>query len=74
MMWYYKKDDTMSETTEQDACKHIFIRSAQEMRQAGISDIRHRIWDEFTVGNVRIRLTTAWHNWQNEHKKWQYRE
>ena len=62
--------DTAAVTESWHATEYV----AQEMRQGGVSGTGHRIGDEFTVGNVRIRLTPAWHNWQNEHKKWQYRE
>ena len=47
---------------------------AQVMREElQIPGQGHDIGDEFDVGNIHVRLTPAWHNWQNEHKKWQYR-
>jgi len=34
----------------------------------------HDIGDEFTIGNMHVKVTPAWHNWQNDIKKWQFRE
>lgn len=35
--------------------------------------VGHDIGDAFEVGSVTAHLTPAWHNWQNESKKWAYR-
>ena len=43
------------------------------MRQEGYHVYKHDIDDEFMVGNIKMKLTPAWHNWQNESQKWQYR-
>lgn len=42
--------------------------------ELGISGKGHGIGDHFTIGNVRIMLTPAWHNWQNESPKHHIRE
>ncbi len=34
----------------------------------------HGIGDQFTVGDVRVKLTPAWHNWQNESPRHHTRE
>lgn len=34
----------------------------------------HNVGDEFTVGDIRVKLTPAWHNWQNESPKHHTRE
>ena len=44
------------------------------MKDDGIDARGHDIGDEFDIGCVHVRLTPTWHNWQNEHKKWQYRK
>lgn len=62
--------DTMPVTKSIHSTRYV----AEVMKQEGIPGIGHNIGDEFDIGNVHIRLTPAWHNWQNEHKKWQYRE
>lgn len=47
---------------------------AEVMREDGIAGEGHDIGDEFDIKNIRVRVTPAWHNWQNEEKEWQYRE
>lgn len=46
---------------------------AEVALEEGLTGIGHNIGDAFTVGNVTCRLTPAWHNWQNDSKKWAYR-
>ena len=46
---------------------------AKVAREEGLPGIGHDINETFTVGNVTCRLTPAWHNWQNDSKKWAYR-
>ena len=46
---------------------------ASVARDEGLPGIGHDIGESFTVGNVTARLTPAWHNWQNDSKKWGYR-
>ena len=62
--------DTAAVTKEYHTTKYV----AEVMREDNILGVGHDIGDEFDVENVHVRLTPAWHNWQNEHKKWQYRE
>lgn len=66
--------DTIKDTMPVIKSIHSTQYVAEVMRQEGIPGIGHNIGDEFDIGNVHVRLTPAWHNWQNEHKKWQYRE
>lgn len=47
---------------------------AKVMNEEGIPGIGHDINDSFLVNDVKVTLTPAWHNWQNESKKYQYRE
>ena len=42
--------------------------------ELGIDGNGHGIGDQFSVGNVRVMLTPAWHNWQNESPKHHTRE
>ncbi len=39
-----------------------------------ISGTGHDIGECFTIGNIKVRLTPAWHNWQNESEKHHTRE
>ena len=43
-------------------------REEEDLPAAG-----HDIGEAFTVGTMGVRLTPAWHNWQNGSKKWGYR-
>lgn len=58
-----------------DICKkyHAPNYVADVMNKEGYSTIQHDIGDVFSVNNVKITLTRALHNWQNDSKKWQYR-
>ncbi|MBR1627772.1 MAG: MBL fold metallo-hydrolase [Lachnospiraceae bacterium] len=62
--------DTASVTKEYHTTQYV----AEVMREDGIDGVGHDIGDEFDVENIHVKLTPAWHNWQNEHQKWQYRE
>jgi L-ascorbate metabolism protein UlaG (beta-lactamase superfamily) len=62
--------DTKAVTKEYHTTQYV----AEVMRENDIPGVGHDIGDEFDVGPVRVRLTPAWHNWQNDSKKWQYRE
>ncbi|MBQ9632232.1 MAG: MBL fold metallo-hydrolase [Lachnospiraceae bacterium] len=62
--------DTAGVTGEYHTTQYV----AEVMREDGIEGQGHAIGDEFDIGNVHVRLTPAWHNWQNGSKKWQYRE
>lgn len=42
--------------------------------ELGIPGIPHGIGDKFEVGDVKVTLTPAWHNWQNESPKHHTRE
>lgn len=42
--------------------------------ELGIKGDGHGIGDQFSAGGVRITLTPAWHNWQNESPKHHTRE
>ena len=45
---------------------------AEEMRKEGLDGTGHDIGDSFEIGNTRITLTPAKHNWQNEMTKPKY--
>ncbi len=62
--------DTKDVTKEYHTTKYV----AEVMKELGVNGQGHDIGEEFEVGNVHVRLTPAWHNWQNGHPKWQYRE
>ena len=47
---------------------------AEVAREEGLPGIGHDIDETFTVGSMTCYLTPAWHNWQNDSKKWAYRE
>lgn len=42
--------------------------------EEGLNATGYDIGDEFEIGNIKIKLTPARHNWQNESSKWAYRE
>lgn len=46
---------------------------ASVAHEEGLPGVGHDIDESLTVGNVAARLTPAWHNWQNDSKKWGYR-
>lgn len=62
-----------------DVCKsyHAPAYVAEVMRNEGLAGTGHGIGDDFSIegagGAVRAQLTPAWHNWQNDSKKWGYR-
>ena len=64
---------TIKHTAEVTKSYHTTQYVAQVMREEGIAGVGHDIGDEFNVGNVHAKLTPAWHNWQNDSKKWGYR-
>lgn len=47
---------------------------AKEMQKEGIPGIGHDIHECFMIHDVKVTLTPAKHNWQNESKKYQYRQ
>ncbi len=47
---------------------------AEVMREEGIPGIGHNINEAFSIKNINITLTKAKHNWQNDSKKYSYRE
>lgn len=60
-----------------EKCKefHAPYYVAQQMeKELQINGIGHGIHDTFQIGNITFKLTPAWHNWQNDVKKYQYRE
>ena len=59
-----------------DVCKsyHAPHYVAEVMREEMISGIGHDIKDSFKIKNINITLTPAKHNWQNQSKKYNYRE
>ena len=59
-----------------DVCKsyHAPQYVAEEMRREGLPGTGHDIHESFYVNDVTVTLTPAWHNWQNESKKWAFRE
>ena len=63
--------DVKNVTEEYHTTQYVAEVMREELQIPGQG---HDIGDEFDVGNIHVRLTPAWHNWQNEHKKWQYRE
>ena len=62
--------DTANVTKEYHTTQYV----SEVMREDSIDGVGHNIGDEFDIDNIHVKLTPAWHNWQNEHKKWQYRE
>ena len=64
---------TIKHTADVTKSYHTTQYVAQVMREEGIAGVGHDIGDEFDVGNVHAKLTPAWHNWQNDSKKWGYR-
>ena len=48
--------------------------ASQMKEELNIDGIGHNIGDTFEVGDVKVTLTRARHNWQNGSKKYQYRE
>lgn len=65
---------TIRDTRQATKSYHTTRYVAQVMLEEGIPGQGHDIGDEFDVENVHVRVTPAWHNWQNGSKKWQYRE
>lgn len=47
---------------------------AEVMQEEGIPGIGHDIQESFMINDTKVTLTPAWHNWQNDSKKYQYRE
>lgn len=47
---------------------------ASMMKENNIPGIGHDIHETFKIKDINITLTPAWHNWQNEKAKYQYRE
>lgn len=48
---------------------------AKQMKiDCDIDGVGHDIHEKFDVNDVTVTLTPAWHNWQNESKKYNYRE
>lgn len=47
---------------------------AEVMKEEGIPGIGHDIHETFMVNNIKVSLTPAKHNWQNESSKYHYRE
>lgn len=58
-------------TEEFHATHYVAGLLAEEL---SIPEKGHDIGDEFVVGNIRVKLTPAWHNWQNESPKHHTRE
>ena len=54
--------DTKDVTGEWHSTQYV----ARLMKEDGIASCGHDIGDEFDVGCVHVRLTPAWHNWQND--------
>lgn len=47
---------------------------AEEMNKEGILATGHEIHEEFLINDIKVKLTPAKHNWQNDSKKYDYRE
>ena len=47
---------------------------AEVMREEGLDGIGHNIHETFTIGEIKVTLTPAEHNWQNGSTKYSYRE
>lgn len=62
--------DMLSVTKSLHATRYV----TSVMQEEGMSGVGHDIGESFQVGKVRVKLTPAWHNWQNESEKWKYRE
>lgn len=59
-----------------DVCRsyHAPHYVADEMIKEGIEGTGHDIHEEFSIDNMKITLTPAKHNWQNESSKYNYRQ
>ena len=59
-----------------NVCKsyHATKYVAEVMREENIPGIGHDIDESFMVNDVKVTLTKAVHNWQNESSKYNYRE
>lgn len=53
------------------ATRYVASLLESELRIAGMG---HDIGETFSVGGINVRLTPAWHNWQNESPKHHTRE
>ena len=58
-----------------DVCLQYYAPNyvADVMNEEGLKTEKHDIDDCFSIQDLSIRLTPAWHNWQNGSTKWQYR-
>lgn len=66
--------DTIRDTGHVTKSLHATRYVASVMQEEGMPGIGHDIGETFQVGDVQVKLTPAWHNWQNDVPKWQYRE
>ena len=46
----------------------------QMKEEINIDCIGHDIYELFMINDIKVTLTPAWHNWQNEYSKYNYRE
>ena len=46
----------------------------QMKEEINIDGIGHDIYESFMINDIKVTLTPAWHNWQNEYSKYNYRE
>lgn len=61
----------------QNVCKsyHAPHFVAKQMKEElNINGIGHNIHESFSINDIKVTLTPAWHNWQNDSKKYHYRE
>ncbi len=47
---------------------------AEAMEEQGLPGVCHSIGEIFSIGSVKVTVTPAWHNWQNDSPDHQYRE
>lgn len=77
LITHIDNDHFSRQTCRDITCHHYYAPAyvAQVMRdEEGLSATGYQIGERFTVGFITAQLTPAHHNWQNESKKWAYRE
>ncbi len=78
LVTHIDNDHCSHETAEalKTVCKsyHATQYVASEMIKHGVAAQGHDIGDTFSVGDVKVRLTPARHNWQNYMEEFSFRE
>lgn len=64
---------TLKDIREQTLSYHAPHYVAEQMQKEGLPGTGHDIYDTFSIGTMKIRLTPACHNWQNGSSKYNFR-